>query len=515
MARLTRRRFLEATGGALAAAPLAAAARREPALRGGRFASGVMSGLPGMRAISLWTRVHGIERGGRLTLEIARDPGFARVVHRQQVKALAARDFTVHQRVASKRLRPGEHYWYRFETRGAQSPAGRFQTLRPPDSREPVRIGVFSCQGWQAGYFTAHAGLAAEDLDIVLSIGDYIYELTDDKGPREDKIGPNGEGLAETLREYRQKYRLYQSDPNLQAMQAQHPLGVTWDSHEVESGWGADHPGDFPEERRRVPYQQRRRNGIRAFFEAMPVERFAREPNRVYRRIPMGANAEVILTDLCQYSDPFPCPFQIPPPPCPEAEEPGRTLLGPRQKKWLKHALESSPARWKVLVSSVMMMSLDFTPGTPFNTGQWDGFVQERRELMEHLLAKEIAGVTVASGDVHTHFAGQVTTTGRSDGTPAATEFIGSSISSQGIPDTFGGNDNRDAVALFTERLGVTNPHITYNEQKHRGYAVFECRPDELRVDFRAPRTALEPESEVFTLQSFRVARDDPRVELV
>ena len=90
------------------------------------------------------------------------------------------------------------------------------RTRRPPDSAEPVRIGFFSCQGWQAGFYTAHAGLAAEELDLVVSLGDYIYELTDDDGPREDTIGPEGDGEAQTLAEYREKYHLYQSDPDLQ-----------------------------------------------------------------------------------------------------------------------------------------------------------------------------------------------------------------------------------------------------------------------------------------------------------
>jgi hypothetical protein len=84
-----------------------------------------------------------------------------------------------------------------------------------------------------------------------------------------------------------------------------------------------------------------------------------------------------------------------------------------------------------------------------------------------------------------------------------------------GIPETFAGTENRDEVALFTERVTATNPHMAYAEMKHRGYGIFEARADELLVDFRAPRTALEPKSEVFTLQRFRVPQDEPRIELV
>jgi alkaline phosphatase D len=125
--------------------------------------------------VTLWSR---IERAGALDLEIARDPGFGDVVHTQRVRAAQVRDYVVRARVGEG-LRPGEQYFYRFATRGVDSPVGRFVTARPRDSREPVRIGFFSCQDYQAGFYTAHAGLAQEpDLDLIVSLADYIYERT-------------------------------------------------------------------------------------------------------------------------------------------------------------------------------------------------------------------------------------------------------------------------------------------------------------------------------------------------
>jgi len=133
--------------------------------------------------VTLWSRVDGIERSGALDLEIARDPGFGDVVHTQRVRAAQVRDYVVRARVGEG-LRPGEQYFYRFATRGVDSPVGRFVTARPRDSREPVRIGFFSCQDYQAGFYTAHAGLAQEpDLDLIVSLGDYIYERTFYEGP--------------------------------------------------------------------------------------------------------------------------------------------------------------------------------------------------------------------------------------------------------------------------------------------------------------------------------------------
>lgn len=518
---LSRRRFIAGAAGAAAAVAvepgLAARQRRNPLLRGGRFSSGVVAGEPSEHGITLWTRVHGVGHGGRLTLEVARDPDFARVVHRQRVRAAESRDFTVHARVAGKRLlRAGEEYYYRFHTRTSESRVGRFRTLRPPDSQEPIRLGVFSCQGWQAGYYTAHAGLAAEDLDLAVSLGDYIYELTDDTGPREDTIGPAGDGEAQTLKEYRQKYRLYRSDRELQDMHAAHAFAAIWDSHEVESGWGRTHEGETQGRPRRVPYAKRLRSGLRAYWENTPFPRFEDEPDRIYRHLQLGANCDLLLPDLTQYSSPIQCPAGVPGKSCAQDEDPSRSMLGPVQKRWLKTRLQRSPAVWKVIGSSVMMMSLDAPSGQPVNHGQWDGYVPERRELMEHLLANGIEDVAVVSGDIHTFFAGQVTTTGRSDGTPAATEFIGSSISSQGLEGNFGGEDNREEIALLAGPGVLTfNPHMEFADFERRGYKVLECRPDELLVSFRSPLTVQEPKSTVEDLARFRVGRGEPRVERV
>ncbi len=194
-------------------------------------------------------------------------------------------------------------------------------------------------------------------------------------------------------------------------------------------------------------------------------------------------------------------------------------MLGAEQKRWLKRALGRSTASWKVLANSLMMMSLDLYPGQSFNWGQWDGYAAERTELMEHLLANEIDGVTVVSGDIHTFFAGSVTTTGRSSGTAAATEFVGGSITSegiaQGVAEALGLPEDAAASGVVTDRLEQSNPHYEFVDTVNRGYAVLEIDADELRVDFRGPTTVLEPTAEMRTWRSFRVARDRPVVETV
>jgi phosphodiesterase/alkaline phosphatase D-like protein len=265
-----------------------------------------------------------------------------------------------------------------------------------------------------------------------------------------------------------------------------------------------------------VPFERRLRNGIRAYFEHLPVPRFRGDRRRVYRGLRLGRHAELLLMDLHGYGDDYVCGFQIPPQPCPEADDPSLTMLGPRQKAWVKRRLAASRATWKLLGSTVMMMSLDVAPGTSFNPGQWDGFTAERRELMQHCLDNDIGGVAVISGDIHTFFAGEVTTTGRSTGTAAASEFVGGAISSeginQGVAEAMGLPEDTD-VSVIAGLLAGVNPHYEYLNTARRGYGVLECRADELRVKFRSPQSVLVPNSPVETLAEFRVEPDSPQVE--
>jgi len=496
-----------------ARAATAAGRALEPIIRDGAFAHGVGSGQPGRRSITLWTRVDGIERSGRLELEIARDPQFKSLVHRQRVRAASFRDFTVRQRVESRRLKAGEEYYYRFATGTQDSAVGRFVTARPPDSREPVRIGFFSCQDYQAGYYTALAGLAKEpDLDLIVCLGDYVYERTYYVGPpgRRDTLGANGDAEVQTLPEYRQKYRLYRTDADLQAIHSAAPFMAIWDDHEVEDDYAGDQPGEATGQVR-VPFSQRRRNAYLAFFENMPMEVVRADPNRLYRTLRLGGLVDLLLLDTRQYRDDQPCGDQIGRP-CPEDEAPGRTLLGQTQKAWLKGNLESSRAAWKVVANQVMIMSLDAVPGVALNHDQWDGYGAERRDLLRFVGDRAIKDVAFITGDIHTFFAGQVHPGGRqSTGPSVATEFVGGSVTSLGIGPTLGLSDQQ--AAPLVNNATALNPHLRYANFADRGYGVLEARPDELRVEFKSPQTTQQPTNPIRTLARFRVPRGTPRVE--
>jgi alkaline phosphatase D len=525
MADLTRRQLVArgvSGGGAvlLTGSPFLAAAarrdaRRDKLIRGGRFLHGVAAGAPATNGAILWTRLTGLERGGRIGYEVAADRAFRRVLVSGRTVADSKVDYAAELALRSRRLKPGEDYWYRFFTRDRSSRPGRFRTALPPDSRDPVRIGFFSCQKWHQGYYTAHRGLAKEeDLDVVVALGDYIYEEPAETRlveERQDNTGALKDGDVQSLPEYRQKYRLYQSDPDLQIMHSRHAVIPIWDDHEAEDDYAGENEGD-PLRERRVAFEERKRAGYRAFFESLPIRPRRDDPLRIYGSRRIG-QAELFTLDTRQYRDALACPSVTP---CPQGEAPGRSILGDAQREWLKGALAGSGAAWKVIANQVMMMTLDVPTGVPINADQWDGYAAERRELLEHALAQGVQDIAVITGDIHTFFAGTVTTTGDAAGRPAATEFVGGSITSTGIAEDL----EKRGIPRNTEGgqesgLRGMNPHITYAEVSAKGYGVLEAKQDELLVTFRTPETVLEPKSKVNTLARFRVAPGGTDVEVL
>ncbi len=529
---LTRRRLLT-TGAAAAAAstafPLtsvAARARRVPLARSGTFASGVAAGLPTQRGALLWTRLDEVGAraapGARSTrervrYEVADDPGFSRVLVRGQVDAVSLRDGTARVSVSSPRLEPGRPYWYRFATRSTSSRVGRFKTLRPADSAEPVRIGYFSCQRYEHGYFTPQELLAAEDLDVVVSLGDYLYEedATPINAERRDPSGkPNGH--VETLAQFRSRHRTYRSDERLQAMHAQHAFVSIWDDCEVEGNWAGEGPssGPSPVDERAIPFASKRQNGILAYFEWMPVPR-PRGVDRfkIYRSLRLGRQAELFLLDTRQYRDPQPCndvAFDSGPP-CPTVDAP-RRRLGDEQKRWLKDRVPSSDATWKILGNAQMMMALDVVPGGSAQVDDWSGYGAERREVLEHFRSRGVRNLTSIVGDVHSYFAGDLYTTGRIDGRRVGTEFVGASVTHNALSLPGLSKEQSD---LITANLPVTNPHLRFADFSTHGYVVMEARPDELRVDFVGVSSVVTPTAERVAVASFRVADGSPVVQRV
>jgi alkaline phosphatase D len=520
----TRRQFLARSGAAAAAVVLApqdalAAKRRSRAhlLRGGRFAQGVLSGDPAPDAITLLTVVDGAGGAGRVRLEVARDSGFRRVVARHDILTTEAVGHSVKARVTG--LRPYQRYFYRFETRDRNSPVGRFQTALPPDSNATVRFGFFSCADFTHGHFNAYDRLAAEDLDFVVCLGDYIYAETyaavgDGRAIRDDPIGePRGYYRnilreAATLPEYRAKYALYRTDPALRKLHAAFPVVATWDDHEVQNNYANDaRDGGLP---LRAGFARARRDAAyQAFFESMPV--FPRGRSRVYRTQAHGRTVDLMMLDERQYRANQPCGDAIAFP-CGAWDRP-RTLLGRRQLAFLEGRLSASKAAWKVIGGQGLMMPNRVHDGQYQRFDSWQGYPQEREHLLQHILQGGVKDVIFITGDVHTVMAGDVLT-GMGAGPPAALEFAAGSVTSASVGEAnyrlpggvlVPGNDaNPSTPADVLAHYRGLNPWLATLDLDRHGYGIATATQSTFDVTLNRLWTVKQPNPGLLPTTGFR-----------
>src|SRR5829696_6412662 len=449
----TRRQFLARSGAVAAAvvlapqdAAIAAKKKRKPKppsrsglIPGGSFPQGVLSGDPSPGAITLLTLVGDVGGTGQVRLEVARDPDFRRVVARKDIWTTGGINHSVKARVGG--LEPHQRYWYRFETRNHNSPVGRFQTALPPDSRATVRFGFFSCADYAHGYYNAYGALAREDVDFVVSLGDYIYaesymQTSDGRAVRDDPVGrenPYYRSIvreAGTLPEYRQKYALYRTDESLRRMHQLLPVVATWDDHEVQNNYANDaDDGGLPLRRR---FSRARRDAAyQAFFESMPL--FARGGSRIYRTQRHGRTVELTMLDQRQYREDQPCSDALAFP-C-RTWDRARTMLGRRQLGFLKSRLAASRAAWKVVGGQSLIMPNRVHDGQFQRFDSWQGYPREREELLQHLAQRGIKDVIFLAGDVHTFVAGDVQT-GMGSGPSVAVEFASGSVTSASVGES-------------------------------------------------------------------------------
>ncbi len=525
-AKVSRRRFVSGAGGLSAAvlvAPNAMASRgwhgrRGPTLRGGKFAEGVLSGDPTPYGITLWTRVADVEHHGSVELQVAKDPGFRRIVAREFIQAGSWSGYAVKARV--EWLRPHEQYWYRFSTRDETSPVGRFRTALPPDSNQPVRFAFFSCQDFTFGYYTAHALLAQEDVDFVLNLGDYIYaEAYHSAGSPSGGVRTDPVGESISLDQYRAKYAAYRSDPNLRQVHSQFPMISIWDDHELQDDYagGAGPTGGLAPELR---YSLARKDAAyRAFFESMPTYGYSRKrPNRIYQSMRFGKNVDLILLDERQYRADQPCGDAFLAPACEGLEDP-RTLLGAEQLDWAKRQLSSSRANWKVIANEVMIERTYFPGGAIINFDSWMGYPHERGQLLGHIRDKGIKDVVFVTGDIHTFVAGDVRVAD-TDATPVATEFVGGSITSQGLGE--GGGGVLPGADPFNPRtptgivlaLKSVNPWVKAADFDRHGYGLAEATETGFSCQLKRVAGIKTPTSSQLPIGEFdyQVARGHPSI---
>ncbi|MGZ5276903.1 MAG: alkaline phosphatase D family protein [Caldimonas sp.] len=496
---LPRRRFVAGAAAFIVAPWLGSLARGADAAR---FSLGIASGQPRADGMVLWTRLNGDGLQERETVrwEMAADKKFQRIVARGEEIAEAAWAHSVHAEPAG--LEPARWYWYRFSALGEQSPVGRTRTAPAADAQATLRFAIASCQRYDVGHYAAWRHVAAEDLDLVVFLGDYIYETAS----RPDAIRRHEGGVARTLAEYRARYATYKSDPLLQAAHRAAPWLLVWDDHEVANDCanlqGEDLAADFPA-RRAAAYQ--------AYWEHMPFPKSARPRGpymRIVGRLDWGSLARIHLVDDRQYRDVQACSKPgrggsntVALADCPGLVDPRRSLLGFEQERWLADGWDLTRP-WNLLAQQTLMARFSWQDpaqgGRYWNDG-WNGYAASRDRLLGVVAEKKVPGVVVLGGDVHSNYVADLKADFDDPRSPVvASEFCGTSITSLSLAQS-----RVDAALPF-------NPHIHLGRSDQRGYMSFELDPKQLRVRLQTVDRPLDPASGITTTARFVVDPSQP-----
>ncbi|HYD37672.1 MAG TPA: alkaline phosphatase D family protein [Allosphingosinicella sp.] len=467
------------------------------------FTHGVASGEPGPRSVMLWTR-H--VPGGRLAWQVSATADFARIVAEGAAVAEAENDHCV--KPVATGLKPGTWYHYRFrDPRGAVSPVGRTRTL--PDGPTPrFALGIFSCANLAFGFFNAYAHAAARrDLDLLLHLGDYLYEFERGKYPSgRDALAarlPEPAHEAVLLADYRLRHAAYRSDPDLQGLHASAPMVMMWDDHETANdSWAGGAENHDPA--REGTWTARKAAALRAYREWLPVSDSAwqsyeigdlatlfRPETRLTGRSRPLVYGEVVRrgedykTSLMRFRDTA-------------WSDPERTMLGTEQEAWLAGGLKRSAGqgrRWQLLAQQTIMGSWALPlearawlradapervrqvtalgaaaseVGLPLNLDAWDGYPAARERLLRSALDAD-ANLIVLSGDSHNGWAFDLDV----GGAPAGAEFAGMSVTSPGLEAYAPGV----AQAELERAVRARNPALKWAELRRRGYLGLTLTP--------------------------------------
>ncbi|MEU9003508.1 alkaline phosphatase D family protein [Streptomyces sp. NPDC048551] len=531
-----RRTVVLAAAATAALAPLASlgAGTAHAADAAPAFLHGVASGDPLPDGILLWTRVtpvpeavpgSGLGPDTSVGWEVAEDKAFSRIVASGSVTAQATSDHTVKADVRG--LRPQTPYWYRFTAGATVSPAGRTLTAPAADTTTPgVRFGVVSCANWESGYFSAYRHLAARgDLHAVLHLGDYIYEYAAGAYPEAKYTVRSHEPRHEiiSLTDYRTRHGKYKTDADLQALHAAHPIVAIWDDHEFAndawSGGAENHtPGAEGD------WAARAAAAKQAYFEWMPVRPSI--AGTVYRRLRFGTLADLHLLDLRSFRS------QQAKVGSGAVDDPERSITGRAQLDWIKAGLAASNATWQLVGTSVMISPIAFGAlpahllapltkllglpegGVAVNVDQWDGYTDDRKELLGHLKDRNIKNTVFLTGDIHMSFANELPVekaTYPASGT-AATEFVVTSVTSDNLDDTL--HVLPDTLSLVAESaIKTANWHVKWLDMDAHGYGVLDVTAARSQMDYYVVSDKRRQDATSAWQRSYRTLSGTQKVE--
>lgn len=511
----SRRIFLKQLGAATLALPMTTAWAQHKFSRN-PFGLGVASGSPTHDGVVLWTRLfdpgvfssHLPDENLAVKWEVATDPGFHQIVQSGMAQAVAGLAHSVHVEVNG--LPSDQWFHYRFMAGTHISPTGKTRTFASPgvDTPNPLRIAFASCQHYEQGYFNAYPHLVKEAPDLMVFLGDYIYEYA----PGKQGVRSHSGSWCLTLEDYRQRYAQYKQEPELQAIHAACPWWLTWDDHEVQNDYAGTQAGSVGPQSN---FAKRRANAYQAYYEHMPLKAavlmqgIAGLDNgaemRIYDHVRYGNLLSLSMLDTRQYRTAQACTpggktgsGVLDPRQCEQLNDEARSMLGLAQEQWLEQQLAGSQAQtWNILAQSTLFGACSFntSEGVKIWNDGWDGYPAARKRLTDQLTRHHVPRPIILGGDVHENWVGYVKADYSTPNSPVVgVEFCGTSIASY---------DGKNTTARQRR-----NPHFVYSEGSRKGYAIALFSKSEMRVHLRATLDHRSRESAVETLASFRVAAD-------
>ncbi|MEM7017323.1 MAG: alkaline phosphatase D family protein, partial [Pseudomonadota bacterium] len=383
------------------------------------FKLGVASGYPTPDGAVLWTRLaaepFAPERRPQNPIpvkwEVASDDSMKTIVQQGEFISRPELAHSVH--IELQGLQSNRPYWYRFFAGDEVSPIGRtFTTPKAGESLDNFRFAFASCQHYEQGYFSPYRDIVDADPQLILHLGDYIYEGRG-WGPHKGIRLHEREQEPETLEEYRMRYATYRSDTDLQAAHAHAPWLVTWDDHEVDN----DYAGIIAQDRAEN-FAARRAAAYQAYYENMPLPVNAWLGNgnlHLHRRVTFGDFIEFHVLDNRQYRSDHAC--ETPERGggrnvlnCEAMFDPKRTMLGFEQEKWLSDSFGQRNTHWNVMAQQMLFSGLDGKAGEDkliWSDG-WGGYSANRQRIIDMFAQRQPNNPVIIGGDIHSYWAADV-----------------------------------------------------------------------------------------------------------
>ena len=475
------------------------------------FSLGVASGDPEPDGVVIWTRLspEPLSGGGldpepiQVEWEVSQDEAFSKIVQKGKCLATPQLGHSVHVELTG--LSPHSWYYYRFHAGSEISPVGRTRTAPLwMDMPDKMKFAFTSCQHLESGFFNGYSHMQKEDLDLVIHLGDYIYEYAGKDNRVRKHLGKE----VESLDEYRLRYSQYRMDEDLQETHRLFPWLVTWDDHEFDNNYAnlvSEQDGISPE-----AFLARRMNAYQAYYEFMPLRKrsFPQGPDmKLYRKCTYGRLADFFVLDTRQYRTDQPNGDRQKPM-TGKVFDPQATMLGREQENWLMGGMLNSEATWNVLAQQVMMAALNRgdEKGERYSMDQWPGYEISRCRLLQFFHDRKIPNPVVLTGDIHLNWVNDLQLDFKNPKSPlVGTEWVGTSMTSAGN----GGN-----FIPEYERAAKQNDFVKWYNS-NRGYVSCELTKNHWKSYFRATPYVTKKGAPIETKAVFMIEEGKPGAQLV